>query len=574
MSLVSSLADYIAVNTLTGTLGDSTGLSNIAIVFTGDSFAERLVNVAGNVTSFTDDLTAVGITLDRLVEAATSGGNLTETGGAGDDEYILLDGSKGALYTANLDTITNKDEITDIVLSEPVNDRVAFPSTVTKAQVKTAYENWLGFLRTDFPNCKRFHIMPATRHGTEDNQDRWLPVDQIINEIANEQSDCYILPEQYHLTLGDAIHLNDANELVYLDLIAKRISFVGGNGGNRLLCPELNTVTVVDDGFEIAITHKDGNDITVTGSSDNFMVLETDAGVYIADGYTLTRQNANTIKCTGTAIAGGNEILNVGGSMLGLAATDVAPVVPLDNSANTLPIRKGSVTFTDADTLRAKSRSVLKEGANKTYTTGTTIDTVGSLNGKTWINASTSLRFDYDTTAFSNLGGYQGTDDINSKLVTDHAWSAKNLFFGVVDIPAALGTGDHLHLFQGGTGTAAAPSFSSVIRFMVLASDGSLRYFNGQSAAVTFGGNYLNSAFVWCVDMHSVSDWDIYIHDGTTFTTIQTGFDPNDTYSTATIVAIGGGAKYGRHYFMNGDSTDNSINIETTMATLATTHGL
>lgn len=553
---------------MSGIIAGVTKVTNLTLMMGGDSLTAALAENSTNRDAMIADFATLGMTV-TVTDGSQRGANLMSANDT-DDFWNTTTQSKGTLYLSLWDTLPNKALITDIVLSLGTNDRQGLSTgTVTELQFKTAFENLINLMKTDFASLKRIYIMPSTRNNAENNttlNPAWDVVRRVQRNLTSI-SGVYLLPEQYDIANQDDMHLTNAGELEYITKVTKRIGFITGNTALSFENPIITSAEVTDLGVEFTIEHKNGNDVTVAGASPRNFYTITDAlqssGLVDLSGYSIERLTASKIRLNSTPLTG--AVIGMG-AMGSLATVNNTPVVVRDNSVNTLPLRFDTLVPTDDNVIRklGNIQAMFEASYRKTYQAGNTINNIEGVNGRQFPVAFTTYPT-FDATRFGGKGGIV-TSAITERLINTTSFVANMVIGGVCEIP--LSPANNCDIFMGGlNGTSGATNTT----LHVLASNGNLRWNNGQSAVINFGGNYRGQKFAWIIHFKSLTQFDIYINSVTPLAINQ---DPNDEYATRNRFIAGGGGTIHGMIFMNHGDIANGYTIADAMNYMKTEYGI
>ena len=447
-------------------------------------------------------------------------------------------------------------EFTDVVIGLGTNDAdktSGVTINISKADWKAAYVAFITHIKTQFPSVRNVYIRPIGRHITRnDGLTEWQAVREAIYEVAAEQSGVYVMPEYYDLAIDGADNVHPADYTNMTAREAVRIAFVNGRTSVKAESPKITSAVITDSGIRATVTHVDGNDVTISG--DPSRLFRPEGSIAVSIPSSITKVNATTIDLNCGPMSKGTVLTTLYGTMDQLADDGSDSIK--DNSVLALPLGYSVVTPTDSDILRSmRSGSSVIFDANypKTYTAGTTIDTIKGIDGSDWANVDTGNRMTYDAAAFDGAGAFVGSA-VTSKMIDGINWTTQFVAFGSAKIPASVAS--EITLLQGGN---LVPSVST--HFKILTT-GALAYQAQQGSASTtnFGGDYRDGYVDWLIDAHGLNDWDIWINGSL----LVEGYDPNDNYiSTRNRVFFGGVAEFGRLYYFagadHGEAGDPSI---------------
>jgi hypothetical protein len=551
--LTKSLTGLLTQGLVKSLSGGVSRLSDIKAVFIGDSYANAIAANATNRDAFTDALIVAGATTATTGDAAQAGANLTENDT--DNLWNLSTSSKGALYTSLIDPFADKETYNVGILSIGTNDRSFLPDTTSEADFKTGYEELLAQLRIDFPNVQYWFIYPTFRDNATADYEGMNIVRRVQREIALEKSDCYLLPESYDYTAQDDLHIDDDAEISYAgDRMALRVANVTGNGGATLRCPDLTACQVTDEGLLFTITHRDGNDITVPASTSPEMFYAVTEfaqsnGVLDVTSYDVEKVSSTQIRLRCGTLTGVSDA-GLGGTMAGLASTDAEPVVPYDNSTAQLPLQTKSFVPTDTDLIRTLGniQAGFKASWDKTYATGTEVDTIFGVNGRSWSRTFSTYPL-FEATAFDNEGAIQ-FNEITARMQTALTLQADMMIFGVCEIDTTSANNDVIYF--GLNGTTGIADYN----LKVLSGNGEMRWYDDESnAVINFGGDYRGKKLVYLIDFHSQSDADFYFYTEEDGLSTHTDNDLKNYTGQNRFILGGGGTIHAESWLKYGDSS-------------------
>lgn len=546
----------------------NTVVNNLVLMMGGDSLCAAISETSTNTAPMIAEFATLDMTVS-ITDGAQRGANLMSANDT-DDFWNTTTQSKGTLYISRWDTLPNKALITDIILSLGTNDRQGLSTgTVTELQFKTAFENLINFMKTDFASLERIYIMPSTRNNSENNatlNPAWDAVRRVQRNLASIDG-VYLLPEQYDIANQDDMHLTNAGELVYVSRLVKRIAYITGNADISFENPIITAAEITDLGVELTIEHRNGSDLTVSGASPrNFYALTNQlqsSGLVDISGAALERLSATKIRLNSTPLT--NALIGMG-PMGTLATVNATPVVVRDNAADPMPLRSNALNPTDTNIIRklGNIQAMFEASYRKTYQAGNTINNIEGTNGRQFPVAFTTYPT-FDATRFNGKGGIV-TSAVTERLINTTSFVANMVIGGVCEIPAS--PANNCDIFIGGlNGTSGGTNTT----LHVLSSNGNLRWNNGQSAVINFGGNYRGQKFAWIIHFKSLTQFDLYINSPTPIAINQ---DPNDEYSTRNRFIAGGGGTIHGMIFMNHGNIGNGYTIADALDYMKTAYGI
>lgn len=564
-NITSSITGSI-VSRITGLVS----IKNVNVLFGGDSLAFTMVEASTpNPAAVVDGFTALGMTA-TATQGAKRGAHLTESTEATDSFWDDVSDDKGPLYTSLWDSLGNKADITDAVLSFLTNDRSFIPSPLSESDAQAALEQIMAEMLTDFPSLERIYVQPIMRSITDTANDEWEAINNAVYGAVANQSKAYILPEMYDLPFQDAGHPTDTAELTQIDRVVKRIGFITGNYNKPMLGMEAISATQRDDGILLTINHNDGDDFTIPTnlSYQLFRLFYNGNNPISPNGAQIQRISGNQMLLHYNPITDGSIDIKYG-SMANLADIGITPDVPRDNSPNALPLRRSSLSVTDTDIIRNLTGIVddIRPDHFKTFDSGNFIDTVGSLNDGVWDTFDTGSRMEYDATAFGGAGGFISSN-VNSRLLTPISFSGAMLFGGVVRTDAA----NLNYLWQGGFNGTPTTSVR-----LYKQTNGRLHWQTDQAGSTLLlgdsGEDWHDQDIVWLCNVRSTDAMDIYIN---TTDTIYATIDPNDAITTRNRLFYGGGtgAVYGELFMCNAAHDSGGSSLADIMADMKSRHNI
>lgn len=564
--------------TLSPTLGGgATTLSNVEALFIGDSNAFQMIEDDSG-QAFIDECAAYGITA-TVTDGATSGSTLLKSLASvhwwvddDDPENLALDVT-GGRYQANIAGLANKNDITDIFCSLTVNDLLT-TGTQDAGDAQTAYQFMIDEFFRLLPSLERFFIVPLFRPASASNYDEWAAFRQVEENLVANNANVYRAGEAYHLEMADSVHLNNASELVRQEICATALAGVGGNTAKKGLGMVIETAQIVDDGILLNITHKDGTDWTLPADSTNttapFGLYNGSTRLTGISGDIMSKVSATQAKITCNPITNARVVV-VDGHLSGMGGTDVDPNVAYDNSPLQLPFGRSTPTITYADPLLglAGIDVACKPSFTKTYSSGTLIDTVTSVNADTWSPNDTGNRMEYDATAFGGAGGFVSSGQAY-RLEVNELLAEQFLYMCVIDVPAS--PTDDINVLE--FGVSGTPGIFN--RTYIDDADGHLKHraVEGSTGTGTISAvDYRGQTLALIINARTQDAWDFYINSDTVTAT----FDVNNNYTGRTNVYWGGGdATYGAMYLRIGEDHGESgdLSIAQIKAQLESAHNL
>jgi len=476
-------------------------------------------------------------------------------------------------YVDNIQPLEGTESLTDVIIGLGTNDAVktnGVTNNISKTDWKTAYKDFIAHIKAQFPSVNNIYIRPIGRHITRnDGFDEWNAVREAIYEVATETSGVYLMPEYYDLPIdnGDNVHPSDYTKMTERE--STRIAHINGATSQAAECPKITRAEVTDTGIRASITHRDGNDITISGDpSSIFRGIAPDGDAVVIDS--VVKVNANTLDLNFTPVTAGSTLVTLYGTMDPLADDGSDSIK--DNSTLALPLGYSEVVPTDTDVIRAITNLEyeMRPSYAKTYDSGVDVLSVVSANGRSFDNLNVGNFFDFDATAFDGAGGFVSTGS-NCVLNVDSGLPIQaGMFLGfVVELPSSFGFSG---LF-GMTDASTPPSGNNRI-FVQSSSHGSFPGFVGygtnESQAVEYissWGNQTGNRLAIFLNYTSASNLDIYVNDATT---PALTLNPRDSYTFQNSLSIGGAdagiifggcfAKVGTHDAVNDPSLTDIMN--------------
>lgn len=532
------LSDVVGSSALSGVLGGVLGggvldgdvVSSIASIFLGDSLAEQLAGASPSA-EFIAETGAGGVT-STVLERGVGGAKLPRSFSSTEFWWNDLTDSAGAYYASQLDGLVDKATYTDMFISLGTNDTSFIIDTLSKAEWKTAFQQFIAYIETQFVNVERFYLRPLGRHvslAQSTNGAKWQAIREAIDEIIDENANCYAAAETYDLTITDTVHLTPADRLIEAERLAARVLNVTGRTGTKALPPEISSAEITDDGLILNLTHSDGSDITVPASVDvsSLFYLENDSTAIDLSGVTLERIDATTLKLKCGLYSEINKFGLGYGTMEGIAA-DVAPVFPYDNSTLELPIKPKSIIPTDTDIIRSLDdlEFYVTPDSPKTLS-GSNVLTITDINDTTFnFWASSSKRAALTPNLFGTKGGYRFNNS-NARLSKPITMTEGMMFGGVNTCRGSSGN----NILRFGTGSSPSPNY------LYYFNGGLFWYRNSANAIVTLDSGYNGVSFAWVINVKSNTAMEIYINDGAT--PIVAEFDPLTNLTSLSDVLLG-----------------------------------
>ena len=553
--------------------------TSIHVLYIGDSTSQRVVESSPQRDAIVSALSDSGVTA-TVTNAAQGGSTLLK---ANDDTYYWYDEDEntidveGTQYRFKVADLDNFDDITDIVCALPLND-ILGPDTEDKATIKAAFLDMFAELKSLMPALDRIFIRPLMRQNiasvTSAYYDEWDNIRDAIYEIIDEVDYVHQGPELYDSTMADGWHQTDAYELIAGQRDAGRLAYVAKGSGLPFLGMKVTGVEVRDDGLHCTVMHHDGNDWTCPADTTDFLktIAIYRAGERLSSitGDLITKDSATafTIACNPITDAS-MKVLH--GPLHDLGSEDVATNLPYDNSDAELPFGRSTPTITYADPLLGLTGIdvACKPSFTKTYSSGTLIDTVTSVNEDTWSPNDTSNRTEYDATAFGGVGGFVSSGQAY-RLEVNELLAEQFLYMCVIDVPAS--PTDDINVLE--FGVSGTPGIYN--RTYIDDADGHLKHRarEGSTGTGTISAvDYRGQTLVMIVNARTQDAWDFYINSDTVTAT----FDVNNNYTGRTNVYWGGGdATYGAMYLRIGEDHGKSGDLSITQikAQLESAHNI
>ncbi len=200
---------------------------DVNMLYIGDSIMDGVfLNAKADFVAEMQKYVRNALAIDCAIGSACLTEEASTAGGGSYWFYDISAGSAGDAYSS-VEDVVNKDDVTEIVICLGTNDASEVTDgTITTAQWKAAYIDFIDVLKAAFTNA-RILIIPQ-RVYTDSHQAARQTMRTATEEIISSESNVYLAIDYDDVTLHDTVHPDAAGYQTMAVALAQRIASLRG----------------------------------------------------------------------------------------------------------------------------------------------------------------------------------------------------------------------------------------------------------------------------------------------------------------------------------------------------------